>query len=203
LYFGAVTNPRWSAEWRRDDALLCAREPTEAEVREAAPVLAAFYNEPHNRRMLANTVSLTADDVVSFYGELRGAGGRPLLLWRDGVLVGDADLRRIDGAARTGEFAILVGERAWHGRGLGTRFATMAHLFAFVALALERVYVSIVAGNAASARMLEKLGYRPDDGPVARGYADEPADVTMSLAHGDFEAACGGSLSAIALRREP
>lgn len=193
-------NRRWSAEWRCDGALLCAREPTEAETREAAPKLAAFYNEPHNRRMLANTVALTGDDVVSFYGELRGAAGHPLLLWRDDALVGDADLRRIDGAARTGEFAILVGERTWHGRGLGTRFATMAHLFAFAALGLERIYVSIVADNAASARMLAKLGYRPDDGPVARGYADEPADVTMSLDHVAFEAACGGSLSAIALR---
>ncbi|HEY4186847.1 MAG TPA: GNAT family N-acetyltransferase [Polyangia bacterium] len=199
-----MTNPRWSVEWRRDGALLCAREPTEAEVREAAPALAAFYNEPHNQRMLANTLSLTVEDVVSFYADLRDDDGRPLLLWRDGVLVGDADLRRVDRAARTGEFAILIGERAVQGQGLGTRFATMAHLFAFTALGLERVYVSIVAGNVASARMLEKVGYRRDDAPVARGHADEAGDVTMSLTRADFEAACAGSLAAIALRqREP
>jgi RimJ/RimL family protein N-acetyltransferase len=46
-----------------------------------------------------------------------------------------------------------------------------------------------VPANAASRRLFEKLGYRPDASPAARAYADEDADVSLSLARADFERA--------------
>jgi len=54
----------WAIEWRSAEDLLQITEPTPFEVAAAAPQLAAFYNEPHNRRLLANTQTLTEGDVV-------------------------------------------------------------------------------------------------------------------------------------------
>jgi RimJ/RimL family protein N-acetyltransferase len=168
---------------------LRAYEPTDGEVAAAAPRLAGFYNEPHNRVMLAHEAELSVADVVAHYGRLARDGGRAFLLERDGVLIGDADLRHVEG--RHAEIAILVGDRAVQGRGLGTRFGVMVHAFAFHALRLERLYASIIPANAPSLRLFEKLGYDRDETPAARRYIDETDDVTLSLAPERFEALHG------------
>ena len=185
----------WAIEWRQGDELLAAIEPTAAELARAAPELAGHYNDDHNRRMMAHEESLDAAEVAAYYGELRGEGGRPFLLERDGALMGDADLRNIDGPA--GEFAIMIGARAAQGRGLGTRYAVMLHAFAFGVLGLERVYMSVIPTNAASRRLFEKLGYEVDDSPEARDYADEDSDVTMSIGRDGFESRWRAELAAI------
>jgi RimJ/RimL family protein N-acetyltransferase len=180
----------WQGVWRGGaQGELRVTEPSAAEVWAVAPRLAAFYNEPHNKRLLANTVDLTAADVEAFHGQVRAEGGRTFLLWRDDALMGDADFRRFDRARGTAEFAILIGDRAAQGRGWGTRFATMTHVVGFAALALTRVYVSIVADNQASLRLFQKLGYQRDDSAAARASADDGADVTMSVTQAAFRAA--------------
>lgn len=178
---------RWAVEWQRPDVRLRLIEPTPGEVADVAPSLAGFYNEPHNRRLLANTITLAASDVIDVYRDLDAAGGHPFLLSRDGVVVGDADLRRLDATAGTAEFAILLGDRALQGQGLGTHFAVMAHAFAFTTLGLQRLYIAIVADNLGSQRLFEKLGYQPDDTDAARTGADAPTDVTLSCSRARFE----------------
>jgi RimJ/RimL family protein N-acetyltransferase len=180
----------WAIEWGQPAAgdLLSAVEPTAEEIARAAPELAAFYNDPHNRAMMTNQEEHTAADVAAYYADLRAEGGRPLLLRLGPAgeqLMGDADLRNIEGP--TGEIAILVGARAAQGRGLGTRYAIMAHAFAFDVLHLARVYAAIIPANAASRRVFEKLGYEIDDSPDARDFADEDSDIIMSIDRARFE----------------
>jgi len=194
----------WQGVWRGEGgAELRVSEPTVAEVGAVAPRLTAFYNEPHNKRLLANTVDLVPAEVAAFYREVRAGGGRTLLLWRDDVLMGDADFRHVDRARGTAEFAILIGDRAAQGQGLGTRFATMAHVLIFATLSLARVYVSIVAGNEASARLFHRLGYLPDDSPAARECADDDNDVTMSVTPAAFRAARSADIAAVAVGERP
>src|SRR5438552_4659537 len=133
---------RWMVEHGSNAERLRAIEPTPDELAAAAPALAVFYDDPHNRRMLANTVTLTSEEVIASYGDLRATGGRPFLLFTGDRLVGDGDLRHLDTAGdaqakgdrsteKSGEIAVLVGDRALQGRGLGTRFAIMLHAYAF------------------------------------------------------------------------
>lgn len=167
--------------WEVTDGPLRAFEPTGGELAAAAPALAAAYGDAHNSRMMGQAPgAFTAADAVDHFARVRAEGGRPFLLERDGRLAGDADFRNLRGDA--GEFAILIADPAAQGQGLGTRFGRLLHAFAFDVLGLRRVYVSIIADNPASRRLFEKLGYRPDDSPVARRHADEPTDLTMSLA---------------------
>jgi RimJ/RimL family protein N-acetyltransferase len=183
--FPLVSRPRWSVEWLRAPETLRVIEPTVVEVRAFAAQLSAYYNEPHNRAMMAHTQEMSIADVVAHYDVLRAEQGRPLLLFSGGRLVGDADLRGIGGGRA--ELAIMIGERSLQGRGLGTAFGIMAHALAFRILGLTRTCVSILPDNAASRRLFERLGYEIDDSPAARAVADDSTDVTMSLERARFE----------------
>jgi RimJ/RimL family protein N-acetyltransferase len=97
----------------------------------------------------------------------------------------------------------MIGARAAQGRGLGTRFATMLHAFAFEVLDLARVYMSVIPANAASQRLFAKLGYQPDDSPEARAFADDETDLTMSVARRPFELLWQHELAAIRLHERP
>ena len=192
---------RFAIELADGGERLRACEPTRAQVTEAAPRLAAFYNDPHNRAMLAHAAELSVADVVAHYRRLSGDGARAFLLEVDGRLVGDADLRHIQRGR--GEVAILVGDRQVQGRGLGTRFGVMLHAFAFRALGLRRLYASIIPANAASLRLFEKLGYERDDSPAARRTIDAPDDVTLSLAAERFESVHGVLAAAVRIAPRP
>ncbi|HEY6476581.1 MAG TPA: GNAT family N-acetyltransferase [Polyangia bacterium] len=192
----------WAVEWKQGAETLAAIEPTGEELRSAAPELAAFYNDSHNRAMMAHeTDAYTAADVIAYYEELRVERGRPFLLFRDGVLMGDADFRHIDD--RSGEFAIMIGGRATQGRGLGTRFGLMLHTFGYGVLELDRIYISVIPANSASRRLFEKLGYQSDDSPEAREFIDTESDLTMSLARSAFENARDADRTAIRTFERP
>jgi RimJ/RimL family protein N-acetyltransferase len=168
-----------------DGDRLRAFEPTREGIAAAAQRLAGFYNEPHNRAMLSHEADLSVAEVVAHYRALIADGARAFLLEVAGRLVGDADLRHVERGQA--EVAILVGDRAVQGMGLGTRFGVMVHAFAFRGLALERLFASIIPANTPSLRLFEKLGYERDDSPAARRYVDEPDDVTLSLTPERFE----------------
>lgn len=169
--------PRYRLEWDE----LVAFEPHLDEL--PVPALVTAYNDPHNAPLLGHTQELTAADVRGHYEALLAQGAHPFLLVREGVLAGDGDLRGI--AEGAGEFAFLIAAPGAQGKGLGTRFATMIHAFAFTHLPLERLYASIVPANTASRRVFEKLGYTVDESPAARAYADD-GDVVMVVDRATF-----------------
>jgi RimJ/RimL family protein N-acetyltransferase len=181
----AVQDPRYEITWSTPAGQLRAIEPRCDEVALHAAALAAAYNDPHNAPLLGHTEPINEQDVAAHYGELSDEGGHGFLVFRDGELVADADLRGVSRAAA--EFAFMVAAVTAQGRGLGTKIATMIHAFAFTQLQLERVYASIVPANAASLRVFDKLGYVVDTSPAARGYADEPGDLTMMIERPIFE----------------
>jgi RimJ/RimL family protein N-acetyltransferase len=190
---------RWTVEWQNVAETLRAFEPSSAELSQAAPTLADFYNDRYNCTMMSNTVAFKTADVVEHIAELQAKGERPFVLERDGVLVGDADFRHV--TASDAEFAILVGRRAEQGKGMGTRFATLLHAFAFFGLGLQRLFVSIIPQNEPSQRLFLRLGYVRDDGSAARRFADEESDQTFSLGRAEFESRFADVLPEMRWRR--
>jgi RimJ/RimL family protein N-acetyltransferase len=190
----------WAIEWRDGDEVLTALEPTPAEIAGASAGLAGYYNDPHNRALMGQDGDpFTAASVARYYESFRAKGGRPFLLRlggaEAGVLVGDGDLRNID--AHAAEVAILIGDRAVQGRGLGTRCVTMLHAFAFEILGLERLYISVLPTNPASRRLFERLGHQIDDSPAARKLVDDESDLTLSVSRAQFEQRAAASLAQI------
>lgn len=169
----------FEVQYRDEQSLLRAFEPTAAELQAAAPRLSDHYNDPYNRSMLTNTATMSALDVVTYYRDSRQRGDRLFLLERDGVLMGDADFRHFE--ARSAEYAILIGARDQQGRGLGGKFTIMLHALAFRPWSLARVYVNIIPTNQPSLRMFQRLGYQSDTSPRARSLAETADDATLSI----------------------
>src|SRR5689334_1625131 len=164
--------PLCQITWTTPAGRLVAIEPRPDEVARHAGALAAAYNDPHNAPLLGHSEDVDEDDVADHYADVAAAGGHNFLVFLDGALVADGDLRKVGGGAA--EFAFMVAAPAAQGKGLGTRVALMIHGFGFGRLGLERIYASIIPHNTASRRVFEKLGYRVDDSSAARVYADEP-----------------------------
>lgn len=180
-------------DWQTEG--LWAIEPTLDEVRAHAATLAVGYNEPRNASLMGHTDSISADEVVEHYADMADEGARQFLLFVNGALAGDADLRGFHGGAC--EFAFMIGTPAAQGKGLGTRFATMIYAFAFEQLGLTDVYASVIPENVASKRVFEKLGCVLDDSPRARAFADEPGDLVMAIDRATFQRVNAAALAAI------
>ena len=182
---------RYSIEWDE----LSALEVTPQEVSQHAAALSAAYNDPANAPLMGHKEPISPDDVIATYAQGIKKGMRAFLLFRNGELVGDADLRGIK--AGRAEFAFMIAMPSAQGKGLGTRFALMVHDFGFRELELRRIYASVSPQNAASLRVFEKLGYIVDKSPAARAYAEDPADITLALEREAFERDQASSLAQI------
>jgi RimJ/RimL family protein N-acetyltransferase len=163
---------------------LRAIEPTQAELEQYAPLLAEGYNHPANAPLMGHTQVISPAEVVESYVSSIAEGMRAFLLFDGDDFCGDGDLRNFRGT--TAEFAFMIAAPNAQGKGLGTRFATMIHAFGFQTL--DRIYASVVPANTASLRVFHKLGYTVDDSPEGRAYAEEPGDITLSLARAAFTA---------------
>ena len=170
---------RYRITWSTPAGALLAIEPRGNELAQHAAALTAAYNDPHNAPLLGHTEPMSARDVIAHYAAVFREGGHNFLVFRDGALVADADLRHV--ARGAAEFAFMVAAVSAQGQGLGTCVAMMVHAFAFTTLELERVYASVIPTNTASRRVFEKLGYTVDPSPVGRAYADEPDDVVLAI----------------------
>ena len=175
---GSLATRTYRVAWTTPAGELEAREPTAEELDASVAALAAGYNEPTNAVLLGHTAALDEADVRAHYESLRGEHGRAFLLYRDGVLVGDADLRGL--AGQTGEFAFLIVDPASQGQGLGTRFAQMIHALAFGPLGMARLYAAVLPDNTASRRVFEKLGYGVDNTVEGHDYGD-PGDIVLVI----------------------
>jgi RimJ/RimL family protein N-acetyltransferase len=163
---------------------LRAIEPTRDELERYAPLLADGYNDPANAPLMGHTQIITPAEVVDSYLSSIAEGMRAFLFFDGDAFCGDGDLRNF--RDKTAEFAFMIAAPNSQGKGLGTRFATMIHAFGFQML--ERIYASVVPQNTASLRVFAKLGYIVDDSPEGRAYAEEPGDITLSLAREHFTA---------------
>jgi RimJ/RimL family protein N-acetyltransferase len=194
----AMPDALFELDYRDAQNLLRAFEPTPFEVRTAAAQLSSYYNDQHNRAMLTHANDMSVEDVIAYYTESRERGDRLFLLEQDGVLVGDADFRKFD--AESAEYAIMIGARHLQGRGLGRKFTTLLHAWAFRGLGLDRLYVTILPANRASVHLFEQLGYGPDSSPRARSLIDEESDVTLSVQRSLFEFQHGAVMDGVQQR---
>jgi RimJ/RimL family protein N-acetyltransferase len=122
-----------------------------------------FWNDPHVRRYLWDDRLVSRDEVREQLAlserdfRENGYGGFILALaqW-PGVLIGFSGLRRLDGSE---EVELLYGlyQNFW-GRGLATEAARAVLRFGFEEVGLEEILAGADLDNAASVRVMERLG---------------------------------------------
>jgi RimJ/RimL family protein N-acetyltransferase len=74
--------------------------------------------------------------------------------------VGTAGLHQIDHHNRSAAFGIVVGEPEYRGQGLGTETVRLVLDYAFCALGLHNVMLSVYEFNQAGWRAYEKAGFQ-------------------------------------------
>lgn len=176
--------PRVRLVWNRGGHAFEAIEPDVHLLERHADRLRDWYNAPENASMMDGSGTMSREDVLDFWRDLRDSGGRGFLGFVDGELVGDADIR--GRRRRTAEFAVMIGGAEHKGRGLGRAFSEMVHVFAFRELGLRRIYVPPRRDNERVHALNAFLGYQRDDSEAARKFADSPDCVTYSLSAGTF-----------------
>jgi RimJ/RimL family protein N-acetyltransferase len=80
-------------------------------------------------------------------------------LFVDGQHVGSTSIQRIDWRNRRALTGIVIGDRTWWGRGVATRSHALRTRYAFEELNLEKLVTTVIEGNTASRRALERAGY--------------------------------------------
>jgi RimJ/RimL family protein N-acetyltransferase len=80
-----------------------------------------------------------------------------LATWRP---IGNADLRDIDHRNRSAGFGILIGEVDARGKGYGTEATRLMLDYAFTALGLHNVMLSVFEYNPAGRRAYDKAGFK-------------------------------------------
>jgi len=74
-------------------------------------------------------------------------------------IIGHVGLYKIDHRIRSAEFAILIGNREFWGRGLGKTATLFALEFAFLQLNLNRVSLQVLADNKKAISLYQKVGF--------------------------------------------
>ena len=173
------------------------REPSPADVERHADALVRAYNDPSNAPLLGHADEIDRDEVIEHYAELAEDEARAFMLFEGDELVGDGDLRGIsDGGA---ELAFLIADPKQQGKGLGTKLALLLTTFGFRVLDLDTIFASVVPMNVASRRVFEKLGFRRDDSPRARSFAEVPDDIVFAMDRAAFDRVHGETAAGIVI----
>lgn len=107
--------------------------------------------------------------------------------------VGHVGIYQIDYRVRDAEFAIMLGERAVWGHGLGRACTRFAIGYGFGELNLNRIHLSVLATNERAIRLYHSLGFH-DEGCLRQAqfkngrYIDV---VLMSMLHAEYELNAG------------
>ena len=75
--------------------------------------------------------------------------------------IGNTALHGIDHRNRSASFGIMIGEPECRGRGYGTETTSLVLDYAFTALGLHNVMLTVFAFNPAGLRAYEKAGFKP------------------------------------------
>ncbi len=78
---------------------------------------------------------------------------------KDDVFIGTTGLYSINWTARSAEFRIFLGEKAYWNRGIGTECTKLMVVYGFDRLNLNRIWLGVNAENKGGVRAYEKSGF--------------------------------------------
>jgi ribosomal-protein-alanine N-acetyltransferase len=134
----------------------------------------AVYSDPEVMRYVGHGAHRSMAETVRalrVYADVLAAHGYSFLAIVEregGVVVGDAGLNPLGGRGPDVELGYTVARAAW-GRGYATEVGRALVEHAFTALRVSRVVAQVEPANAASRRVLEKLGMTPREERIAYG----------------------------------
>jgi ribosomal-protein-alanine N-acetyltransferase len=116
-----------------------------------------------NRYLESGTFPATADDLKKFYEQTVGGPGQVILAVADGETdqhIGNVKLGPIDWVHRKSLFGILIGERQFWGRKVGTEATRLLVEYGFFRLNLRRIELGVYAEHEAAVRAYLRVGFQ-------------------------------------------
>lgn len=101
----------------------------------------------------------------------------------DGQHIGDVDLHSIGVRGRSARLTILIGDKQFQGRGIGTDVIRTILRYAFTCLDLAGVTLNVFNFNGRAIRCYEKCGFRRMEAPRGR-----PNEVFMAVTRDQYMA---------------
>jgi len=129
---------------------------------DSAPLF-RWFNDPQAARC---DYSWRPVDAASHSKWFSSVGTDPSQVWfairreAQGPIVGFAILRNISAVHRAAELGLRIGEESDRGQGLGKEAVRVVLQFCWQVLNLNRVQVSVIAGNEPALRLYAALGFR-------------------------------------------
>lgn len=108
---------------------------------------------PYNRELALQYIAGTADQRENLV---------LAVVTKAGLHIGNVSLQNIDPIHRSAEFAILLGDKNYWGRGIGEEVARLILHHGFTVLNLHRIYCGTIASNEAMQKLAQKLGMREE-----------------------------------------
>lgn len=126
-----------------------------------AALLRDWYSDPIVTRYLALRFPPSLQGMEDWLRKLAASSAN--VVWAiiaDERPVGILMIHEINWRKRQGAIGMCIGERDTWSKGYGSEAAILLTRFAFQELGLEKITGSLLTGNAASQRMMERVGYR-------------------------------------------
>jgi len=135
--------------------------------REDLPRYVRWFGDPEVRRHLVIYLPFSLAQEERWYEGLqeRLARGDDVVLaieTSEGEHIGSIGLHTINWKDRNAELGIVIGEKAYWGRGYGTDAIRVLLRVAFEEMNLHRVYLRVDADNTRGIRCYEKCGFREE-----------------------------------------
>ena len=127
------------------------------------PVWASWFNDPDvtehmNKGAFPNTETAQAEFLAQL-SKSKTDVQFAIVTKEDGRLVGTIGIHKIDWIHRHGSISILVGDKAYWGRSIGTEAIELIVRHGFTKLNLHRLSAGMWASNEGSRRSFEKNGF--------------------------------------------
>lgn len=127
-------------------------------------VYLSWLNDPEvNCYLESGLFPTTMDSLKRFYDQVTGSADQVILAMIDRETdkhIGNVKLGPISWVHRRATFGILIGDKQFWGRGIGTEATKLMVEYGFFRLNLKRVDLGVYACHEAALRLYQKIGFK-------------------------------------------
>jgi len=135
------------------------RKPIKSDV---ADLLAVKNNKNTAKLLGGDTPDYSSMDIINWIDYHNNCKDEELFIIYDkynDIVIGHIGLYKIDNKVKSAEFAILIGNDAYIGKGVGSQVTALMLEFGFNKLLLNRISLSLLHENIPAYKLYKKIGF--------------------------------------------
>ncbi|MFZ5534883.1 MAG: GNAT family N-acetyltransferase [Patescibacteria group bacterium] len=138
--------------------------------RETLASWVTWINDPDIRKWMWNDLPTKAEDINQWlYNAANDPRRHYFSIVADGKLIGFVNLRQDHAPSTTGEIGIVIGEKEYQSRGIGTMTVAAIHTYAKEVVGLTGIRAMIKPTNEKSIKLFTSQGYVPQGNVTIEG----------------------------------